>query len=241
MAIPMELKLRAFGILTLLFVGVAVVSACDSNGDDATTPSPTSMPTREPTASEGTSTPTQAPGVSDEFRRFVPEIEAAVDAWDLSFFEDRAETTRHVCGETDQGRAGDLCEKGEEYDGLEVWHWPSDAGGPVPIDAVIEIIDDLRMRAVEGASDEFGGAPPVAYAIGRTNLPQGESAVVLTAIVTPAAGSGLGTEPRRVAIVTHWTTIDGEWRLTHLLRADASGRDLLAPQNGWATWEVLRP
>lgn len=237
----MEVSFRALSGLSLLIVAAVVVGACDSDGDGATTPSPTNTQTSEPTASEGTSTPTQAPGVSDEFRRFVPEIEAAVDAWDLSFFEERAETTRHVCGETDQGRAGDLCESGEEYDGIEVWRWPSDAGGPVPLDAMIDIIDNLRVRAVEGASDEIGGASPVAYAIGRTNLPQGESAVVLTAIVTPDAGSGLGTEPRRVAIVTHWTTIDGEWRLTHLLRADASGRDLLAAENGWATWEILRP
>ncbi len=88
------------------------------------------------------STPPSAT-VSADFRAFAKQVQAAVDAHDLSFFANHSQTQHVVCKEGVRELGDPQCDYvGQEYEGLELVHWHSE-GSLVPQDQALRYIELL--------------------------------------------------------------------------------------------------
>lgn len=248
--------IAALAVATMGGLALLVYFLAARSGDGPPPAAPGTSPT--PVAAAVTATATTAPAptatmpavpvmpVSSSFRDFAHRIEGALQAHDSGFFREAALTERVLCGAARVQRPETGCMTvGQEFDGLALSVWRSDAGGIAPLDEVVATIERLWAERLAGRGDDYGDAGPHVYALGtRFALRPATPALhvaVLTAIVQERG------VPRRVAVVTFWHEVEGDWRYTHVLTAFVRGEEFLGTdgpgvKSGWmAAWERFDP
>jgi hypothetical protein len=242
------LRWSAIAVAMLGGVTILVYALAWRGGDDSTPASPetpalvaTPTPTPEPTATTPT-VPVMA--VSPSFRDFAHAIEKALQSNDASFFREAALTERVVCGPDDIQQPGTGCTMvGQEFDGLGLSYWRSDAGGIAPLENVVTTIERLWTESMTGGSDAYGDAGPHVYALGTRPALPGTPPLHVAVLTAMIEGRGGAEGQPRVAVVTFWHEVEGEWRYPQVLAAFVLGEEFLEAgglgvESGWmATWE----
>lgn len=215
-------------------------------------PSPQATNTAAATPTSGA---TQVPAPNEleaSFREFARTLSGPLSGRDSAFFRDRIEPRGVVCTEDDVRLVDPevaCANVGQPFDGVPLSYWASDRGGHVSVDSILALIERLGALAISGATDQFGTSAPRAYAISfpDQSLPPEAPrlySVVLTAIHNlPMPGGQTG--PGRVALITQWEFVNGQWRLTRVLDAFRGGGDFVEPtqegRNYLSRWERLTP
>jgi hypothetical protein len=237
----------------LIFGAVALVTlaACGGDKPAPAATQPAAVVTQAPAPVASPTPSAQTADLARSFREFLPQVDVALQQREADFFRTRALARRVTCEPVDVQRrmAGGCLQAGQQFDGIDVAQWRSDQGGPVTIDAGVNLVARLWTEMQQG-SDEFGSSAPRVYALAVTpNAPDGspQAAAVLTAMIRPPANANPPTTaPRRAVLVTHWRRLQGQWRLMVILDATtALGEDFLRPTpEGRAyigAWERYQP
>lgn len=238
---------RTFAVAFLVLLAAIAVACADDDTDGDVTPTApaatATAPGETPTQPPATSTPADTDGGDEEsFRAFLPELDAAVQRGDVSFFENRLNTMHIVCSEEDVagGIGAPACDfVGQEYDGVSVGRWRSE-GGVVPADAVLAQLGEIFGDAMPAESDEFGDSTPRIYAYDITG---DRFTAIMTAIV-PRPESFAGSGPLRMSVGLDWVFVDGEWQLDFVLYAYVLAEELLTGDNPdliYPNWQRFEP
>ena len=251
------MQLRIVGAVGVLCVFLA--AACGGGG--STPASETASPAAGSPSAQATaavSPPAGATGVAGtpgpqepvaaDFRTFAGQLNDALAKNDITFFLDRVAPQHVVCSAEDAARQdffASCAEAGEEYDGLGLGVWQSDTTGVVPVQRVLALISGLGALMDPEATDAYGGAQPVVYALGANQAGGVDTQLALiTAIIQRPEGLE-GTGPLRVVLVTHWLEHEGNWYLYGVVQGVQYIGDLLDPTDAGRTyvqsWERFQP
>lgn len=203
--------------LLLLSAGLLLAAACD--GEDGRDEA-------------------EMPG-DEGFREFVPLLQQALDAGDMAFLTDRAQTVPYVCTEEDfSGLGNPHCEsEGQSYDGFTVGYWRSE-GVTAPVASALSPFDTVFSSVQPAANDEFGDGAVRVYAL---NVGDDDHDAIVTAIIERPEFAGSGP-PIRATIGTSWSFAEARWTLTYVVVAYVGSEEFLTPseemqENRFPNWE----